>query len=101
MDGGNGALRAQLANTSALTDAADNIKPDKSKSSSRIDGVVTTIMALDGLNRRGAVKRKSAYEDDEAEEGQEELETLEEESEPQEPTFTGRRSAYDYDDNDE
>lgn len=100
MDGGNGALRAMLANTSALTDAADNIKPDKSKSSSRIDGVVCSIMALDGLNRRGAVKKKSAYEDDDSEEGQEEEETLDTTEESPTGTYSYRRSAYDYDDDD-
>jgi phage terminase large subunit-like protein len=63
MTGGNLALRTQLSNTSATTDAADNVKPDKAKSSSRIDGVIATIMALDGLNRRGGPSQKSAYEE--------------------------------------
>lgn len=61
--GGNGALRAQVSYTSAKTDPSGNIKPDKSTSSARIDGVVSCIMALDGLNRRGQDERRSAYED--------------------------------------
>lgn len=63
--GGNGALRAQISYTSASTDPSGNIKPDKSKSAARIDGVVSCIMALDGLNRRGAPGKRSAYEVDE------------------------------------
>jgi phage terminase large subunit-like protein len=60
--GGNPALRAQANATMAVTDAAENIKPDKSKSSARIDGVVGTIMALDGLTRRGRYRRESVWD---------------------------------------
>ena len=63
MHGGNKALRAQVSYTSAKTDPSGNIKPDKSTSSARIDGVVSMIMALDGINRRGQDERRSAYED--------------------------------------
>lgn len=44
--GGNPVLRWMAANVSATTDAAGNVKPDKSKSSGRIDGIVATIMAI-------------------------------------------------------
>jgi len=40
-------------NTQATVDAAGNVKPDKKRSASRIDGVVSTIIAVDGLMRRG------------------------------------------------
>jgi phage terminase large subunit-like protein len=43
---GNGLLRQMLKNTSTLQDPAGNLKPDKSKSGMRIDGIVATIMAL-------------------------------------------------------
>lgn len=97
MTGGNDALRAQISNTSALTDAADNVKPDKSKSSTRIDGVVATIMALDGLNRRGRPERRSAYEYDEDEEtsdGEEEEHEDVKLEVPDTPHFRVRKSAY-------
>lgn len=44
--GGNKVLRWMASNVSAKQDEAGNIKPDKSKSTGRIDGVVATIMAL-------------------------------------------------------
>lgn len=44
--GGNAALRWMAANVSATQDAAGNVKPDKAKSSGRIDGIVATIMAI-------------------------------------------------------
>jgi len=44
--GGNAALRWMAANVSATMDAAGNTKPDKAKSSGRIDGIVATIMAI-------------------------------------------------------
>jgi len=44
--GANPVLRWMAANVSATTDAAGNVKPDKSKSSGRIDGIVATIMAI-------------------------------------------------------
>lgn len=51
--GGNPVLRWMVNNTAAVVDAAGNVKPDKKKSASRIDGVVSTIIAIDGLMRRG------------------------------------------------
>ena len=38
------------------TDPAGNIKPDKQKSTEKIDGVVITIMALDRAIRKGSGK---------------------------------------------
>lgn len=44
---GNPILRWNVDNTVVSTDPAGNVKPDKSKATQRIDGVVATIMALD------------------------------------------------------
>ncbi len=43
---GNPVLRWMAANVSTETDAAGNIKPNKAKSTERIDGIVALIMAL-------------------------------------------------------
>src|SRR5574344_1200671 len=43
---GNPVLRWMLASTVVMTDPAGNIKPDKSKSTQKIDGIVASIMAL-------------------------------------------------------
>ena len=43
---GNPVLRWMLASTVVMTDPAGNIKPDKAKSSQKIDGIVASIMAL-------------------------------------------------------
>lgn len=43
---GNALLREMLKNITVTEDPAGNIKPDKSKSGSRIDGIVAIIMAL-------------------------------------------------------
>lgn len=51
--GGHPILRWMVNNCAPQMDAAGNIKPDKKRSASRIDGVVSTIIALDGLMRRG------------------------------------------------
>lgn len=45
--GGNEPLRWMMDNIYVRTDPAGNIKPDKEKSTERIDGAVATIMALD------------------------------------------------------
>lgn len=45
--GGNPILRWMMDNIFIRTDPAGNIKPDKEKSTERIDGAVATIMALD------------------------------------------------------
>lgn len=43
---GNPVLRWMVSNVSIQQDAAGNMKPDKSKSTERIDGVVASVMAL-------------------------------------------------------
>ena len=45
--GGNPVLRWMMDNIYVKTDPAGNIKPDKEKSTEKIDGAVATIMALD------------------------------------------------------
>ena len=47
MHGGHPVLRWMMDNIFIKTDPAGNIKPDKEKSTEKIDGVVATIMALD------------------------------------------------------
>lgn len=49
--GGNPVLRAMLDNMRVITDPNENVRPDKSKSNSRIDGIVASIMAYDRLMR--------------------------------------------------
>jgi phage terminase large subunit-like protein len=44
--GGNPVLRWQASNVTVKIDEAGNMKPDKKKSSERIDGIVAAIMAL-------------------------------------------------------
>jgi len=44
--GGNKVLRWMASNVAVRTDAAGNLKPDKEKSSEKIDGIVTDIMAV-------------------------------------------------------
>ena len=45
------------------TDPAGNIKPDKEKSTEKIDGVVATIMALDRAIRCGLDNGESVYDE--------------------------------------
>ena len=59
--GGNPVLRWMMDNITVKTDAAENIKPDKEKSTERIDGVVATIMALDRAKRN--TETKSVYDE--------------------------------------
>jgi len=47
-------LRWNLDSTVITSDAAGNIKPDKSKSTQRIDGIVASVMALDRAIRHGS-----------------------------------------------
>ena len=49
--GGHPALRWMMDNVYVRTDPAGNIKPDKEKSTEKIDGVVAMIMGLDGAIR--------------------------------------------------
>lgn len=53
-------LRWMVDNVVVTTDAAENVKPDKSKSTERIDGVVAAIMAFDRVTRKEPL---SVYED--------------------------------------
>ncbi len=51
--GGHPVLAWMVDNIHVRTDPAGNIKPDKQKSTEKIDGVVATIMALDRAIRNG------------------------------------------------
>ncbi|MPL66028.1 hypothetical protein SDC9_11696 [bioreactor metagenome] len=51
--GGNPVLRWMADNVVVQKDAAGNIKPDKEKSTEKIDGIVALIMALDRAIRNG------------------------------------------------
>ena len=53
--GGNPVLRWMAGNVVVERDAADNIKPTKSKSPEKIDGIVATIMALDRCERHANI----------------------------------------------
>ena len=50
--GGNPVLRWMADNVVVTSDPAENVKPDKSKSIERIDGIVALIMALDRALRQ-------------------------------------------------
>jgi len=60
--GGNKPLRWMVDNIYVKTDSAGNIKPDKEKSTERIDGAVATIMALDRAIRNQG-NGASVYDD--------------------------------------
>lgn len=60
--GGNAPLRWMMDNIFVRTDPAGNIKPDKEKSTERIDGAVATIMALDRAIRNEGTGA-SVYDD--------------------------------------
>ena len=51
--GGHPVLRWMMDNVTVRTDPAGNIKPDKEKSTEKIDGAVALIMALDRATRLG------------------------------------------------
>ncbi|MHB1126866.1 MAG: terminase TerL endonuclease subunit [Bacillota bacterium] len=53
--GGNPVLRWMADSMVVKTDAAGNLKPDKSKSTARIDGMVALIMAIDRATRNEKV----------------------------------------------
>lgn len=59
---GNPVLRWMLASTAIQTDPAGNIKPDKRKSSQKIDGIVASIMALGEMMTYKAKEEKNPYE---------------------------------------
>lgn len=58
--GQNPLLRWCANNVAASTDAAGNLKPDKAKSSARIDPFVALIVAMDGWMRRGRESKKES-----------------------------------------
>jgi phage terminase large subunit-like protein len=59
--GGNPVLRWMADNLVVRQDPAGNIKPDKAKSSEKIDGMVALIMGLDRAIRHENQKQKSIY----------------------------------------
>ena len=61
--GGHPVLRWMMDNIFIRTDPAGNIKPDKEKSTEKIDGAVATIMALDRAIRCGNDNGASVYDD--------------------------------------
>ena len=61
--GGHPVLRWMMDNIFIRTDPAGNIKPDKEKSTERIDGAVATIMALDRALRNEGQRASSVYDD--------------------------------------
>ena len=60
--GGHPVLRWMMDNIYVRTDPAGNIKPDKEKSTEKIDGVVATVMALDRAIRCGNDNGQSVYD---------------------------------------
>ena len=61
--GGHPVLRWMMDNIFIRTDPAGNIKPDKEKSTEKIDGAVATIMALDRAIRCGNDTSASVYDE--------------------------------------
>ncbi|WP_350030022.1 terminase large subunit [Limosilactobacillus fermentum] len=61
--GGHPVLRWMMDNIFIRTDPAGNIKPDKAKSTEKIDGVVATIMALDRAIRNEGETGDSIYDE--------------------------------------
>lgn len=59
--GGHPILRWMADNVTVRMDPAGNIKPDKAKSTEKIDGIVSTIMALDRCIRNGSDTGVSVY----------------------------------------
>lgn len=61
--GGHPILRWNMDNIYIRKDPAGNIKPDKEKSTDRIDGAVATVMALSRALIGGGVVEKSVYDE--------------------------------------
>lgn len=59
--GGNPVLRWMADNVMVTRDAAGNIKPDKAKSTQRIDGIAALVNAIDRVSRQG--NGVSVYDD--------------------------------------
>ena len=61
---GSPVLRAHCDAVTVSSDPAGNVKPDKKKSTGRIDGIVATIMAIHAATlHNGAASTKSVYEE--------------------------------------
>ncbi len=60
--GGHPILRWMMDNIYIRTDPAGNIKPDKEKSTEKIDGAVATVMVLDRAIRCGNDISESVYD---------------------------------------
>ena len=61
--GGNAVLRWMADNVTARQDPAGNVKPDKGKSTGRIDGIVAAVMAIGRANLSDPNAGRSVYED--------------------------------------
>lgn len=61
--GGNAVLRWMADNTAARQDPAGNVKPDKAKSTGRIDGIVASVMAIGRAAAADPTGGKSIYEE--------------------------------------
>ena len=61
--GGHPVLRWMMDNIHVRTDPAGNLKPDKEKSTEKIDGAVAAIMALDRAIRCGGDTGASVYDE--------------------------------------
>ncbi len=60
--GGQPVLRWMMDNIFIKQDSVGNIKPDKEKSTEKIDGVVATVMALNRAIRCGNDSGESVYD---------------------------------------
>ena len=60
--GGHPVLRWMMDNIYIRTDPAGNIKPDKEKSTEKIDGAVATVMAIDRAIRCSNDTTESVYD---------------------------------------
>ncbi len=61
--GGNPVLTWMASNMACETDAAGNVKPSKSKSTERIDGIVALIMAVGRASLFDGDDGATVYED--------------------------------------
>ena len=52
-----------MDNIFVRTDPAGNIKPDKEKSTEKVDGAAATIMGLDRAIRNGGISTGSVYDE--------------------------------------
>lgn len=61
--GGNAVLRWMADNVTAKVDPAGNVRPDKAKSTGRIDGIVASVMAIGRATLADPQGGRSVYED--------------------------------------